>query len=133
MCDTWDSNIHGSHVEIFAIANNLRIPVFSCTVNQDNPPSYSIKWEVFKPLFPVSQLHYPVPITDDPCSDSCNFQPLTHIELLYGSSIINGPRSQTFLFSRHAIHAGVWSHKIIFAHVISNIIKVLYKPPILHQ
>ncbi len=43
----------------------------------------TIKWEVFKPLFPVSQLHYPVPITDDPCSDSCNFQPLTHIELLY--------------------------------------------------
>ncbi len=83
MKQTYCSNF--SEIVLMHQLLNHRSPyqLISCTVNQDNPPSYSIKWEVFKPLFPVSQLHYPVPITDDPCSDSCNFQPLTHIELLY--------------------------------------------------
>ena len=68
----------GTHVEIFAISNYLRIPVFTCTVSS-NSYKTSIKWEEFKPLFPLSKLRFPVPIPDNPC----DLQPLTHIELLY--------------------------------------------------
>lgn len=68
----------GTHIEVFAISTYLQIPVFSCTVDHNKNPSNSIKWEAFKPLLPVSELHYPVPI-----ADTCSLQLLTHIELLY--------------------------------------------------
>lgn len=66
----------GTHVELFALATYLQVPVYYCV----SKPGF--KWERINPLGPSTDFRYPCTVADDPMHPS-HWQKLSHFELYY--------------------------------------------------